>query len=144
MTLARPGTTVRFQLHISGIDLGDFTACSGLGARVEVERRPEGGDDAYARPVPGRITYPNVTLSRRLTPDTAKVSRFLAKLPDQLARSSAQITAVTPAAPAASGPVLATWALREVTVVRWTGPSYDPARSEAATESIELAHHGFL
>ncbi|MCX5213552.1 phage tail protein [Kitasatospora sp. NBC_00240] len=142
MTLPYPGTSVHFQLQISGIDLGDFSTCSGLGAQVEVEQRAEGGNNSFVWQLPTRITYPNVTLSRGLTPDTAKVSRFLATLPTQVTRGSAQITALTPQLTA--GPVLASWALREVIVVRWTGPSFDPSRSEVATESIELAHHGFL
>jgi phage tail-like protein len=108
---------------------------------VEPEQRP-GAGDPFPSQVPVRFSYTNVTLSRRLTADTAKVSRFLAKLPAQVARSSARITAVAPEA--AAEPVLATWALREVVVVRWTGPSYDPAGAGAATESIELAHQGFL
>ncbi|MGW4896899.1 phage tail protein [Kitasatospora sp. NPDC004240] len=142
MTVPYPGTTVHFQLQISGIDLGGFSTCSGLGAHVEVEQRREGGNNDFVWQLPTRITYPNVTLSRGLTSDTAKVARFLATLPTRVTRGTAQITALTPAL--ANGPVLATWALREVVVVRWTGPSFDPNRSEVATESIELAHHGFL
>ncbi|MGR4882462.1 phage tail protein [Streptomyces sp. LARHCF249] len=142
MSVPYPGTTVHFRLQVSGFDLGDFSTCSGLGAEVEVEQRREGGNNGFVWQLPTRISYPNVTLSRGLGPDTAKVARLLAQLPTQVTRGTAQITALTPALD--SGPVLATWALRDVLVVRWTGPSFDPARSEVATESIELAHHGFL
>ena len=141
MTLPQPGTDLRFRLQISGIDLGDFTACSGLGARVEADPQP-GDGGSFVPQTPVRITYPNVTLSRVLTADTAKLSRFLAELPGRVARSSARITAVVPAPGAV--PVLATWALREVVVVRWTGPGDDSAQGGVATESIELAHQGFL
>ncbi|MFJ2777905.1 phage tail protein [Kitasatospora sp. NPDC087315] len=142
MTLPHSGTAVHFQLQIGGIDLGDFSTCSGLGAQVEVEQRQEDGNESFVWQQPARITYPNVTLSRGLTPDTAKVARFLATLSTRVTRGMAQITALTPAL--ATGPVLATWALREAVLVRWTGPSFEPGRSGVATESIELAHHGFL
>ncbi|MEE1927546.1 phage tail protein [Streptomyces sp. TRM 70351] len=140
MQLTDPGTSVHFRLQIDGIDLGAFNTCTGLSVQVETEQRVEGGNNDFVWQLPSRITYPAVTLTRPLTPDSAKVTRFLASLPQQVRRGTAQITALRPNL----AKTIVEWSLRDVVVVGWTGPSFDPSRSEVATESIELAHHGFL
>jgi hypothetical protein len=39
---------------------------------------------------------------------------------------------------------VATWGLIDVVPVRWTGPSLNPDSPKVATETVEIAHHGFL
>ncbi|MDH6137744.1 phage tail-like protein [Kitasatospora sp. MAA4] len=140
MTNGDPGTSVHFKLQIDGIDLGHFSTCQGLSAHVEVEQRVEGGNNGFVWQLPTRVAFPNVTLTRPLTADSTKVTRFLAGLSQRVTRGTAQISALRPSL----SEVIVEWSLREVIVVGWTGPSFDPARSEVASESIELAHHGFL
>jgi phage tail-like protein len=139
MTGTDPGTSVHFRLRIDGIDLGDWNSCDGLGCEVEVEQHQEGGNNGFVWQLPSRMRYTNVTLTRPLIPDTAKVARLLSALPQGITRGTAQIAALRP-----DRALLVQWGLADVVLVRWTGPSFDPARSEVATESIELAYHGFL
>mgnify|MGYP001823766526 CR=1 FL=1 len=44
----------------------------------------------------------------------------------------------------ATGTEVASWSLADVIPVRWTGPSLDVDANSVATESLELAHNGFL
>jgi phage tail-like protein len=134
-----PGTSVHFRLRIDGMDLGDWNSCDGLGCEIEVEQHQEGGNNGFVWQLPSRVRYTNVTLSRPLIPDTAKVTQLLATLPQGVKRGTAQIAALRP-----DRALLVQWGLNDVVLVRWTGPSFDPTRSEVATESIELAYHGFL
>ena len=39
---------------------------------------------------------------------------------------------------------VASWNLSGVVPVRWTGPSLNVESPKIATETIEIAHHGFL
>ncbi|MFY1691456.1 phage tail protein [Plantactinospora sp. WMMB782] len=139
MTSTDPGTSVHFRLRIDGIDLGDWNSCDGLGCEVEVEQHQEGGNNGFVWQLPSRVRYTNVTLSRPLIPDTAKVARLLSALPQGIIRGTAQIAALRP-----DRALLVQWGLADVVLVRWTGPSFRPDLSEAATESIELAYNGFL
>jgi phage tail-like protein len=41
------------------------------------------------------------------------------------------------------GTVVAEWNLLSVVPVRWTGPSLNTESPKVATETIEIAHHGF-
>ncbi|ROT29509.1 phage tail protein [Micromonospora sp. HM5-17] len=139
MTDLDPGTSVHFRLSIDGIDLGHWSSCDGLGCEVEVEQHQEGGNNGFVWQLPSRVRYTNVTLTRPLTPDTAKVARLLAALPNGITRGTAQIEALRP-----NRAPLVQWGLADVVLVRWTGPSFGPDLSQAATESIELAYNGFL
>lgn len=96
MTGVDPGTSVHFRLRIDGIDLGDWSSCEGLGCEVEVEQHQEGGNNGFVWQLPSRVRYTNVTLTRPLIPDTAKVARFLATLPNGITRGTAQIAALRP------------------------------------------------
>jgi phage tail-like protein len=42
------------------------------------------------------------------------------------------------------GTVIASWGLLDVVPVRWTGPSLNADSPKVATETIEIAHHGFV
>lgn len=44
----------------------------------------------------------------------------------------------------ADGTVVCSWGLDQVIPVKWTGPSFGVDSAKVATESLELAHHGFL
>lgn len=133
-----PGTSVHFSLKVDGIDLGEWNTCEGLGCEVTVEQHEEGGNNDFVWQLPSRVRFSNVRLSRPLTPDTAKVAKYLTDLTKKVKRGTAQIAARKP-----DRSMLVQWGLADVVLVRWTGPQFDPNRSEVATESIELAYHGF-
>ena len=44
----------------------------------------------------------------------------------------------------ADGKVVAEWSLIDVVPVRWTGPSLNADQPKVLTETLEIAHHGFL
>ena len=44
----------------------------------------------------------------------------------------------------ADGTVVAEWSLLDVVPVRWTGPALSADQPKVLTETLEIAHHGFL
>ncbi len=58
---------------------------------------------------------------------------------EAIVRTSAQIVAPRP-----NGEAVATWTLRDVLPVKWSGPQLSVDSAKVATETLELAHHGFL
>jgi phage tail-like protein len=131
--------SVYFEVHVDGRDLGAFTACDGLGVEVVMEQREEGGMNGFVHQLPGRIKYTNVKLTRPVNTDTAKIASWIASMNGNVTRTQAQIVAknhdATP---------VHTWVLEGVVPVRWTGPSLSVESPKVATETLELAHHGFL
>ncbi len=134
-----PAVSVCFIVKIDDFSLGSFNSCEGLGCEVVMEQREEGGNNGYVWQLPSRITYSNIKLSRPVTRDTEKVTRWIAGMVSGVTRKTGQISAMT-----ADGRVVAHWNLLDVVPVRWQGPSLSPETAKVAVETLEIAHHGFL
>ena len=134
-----PGLSVCFGVKIDDNDLGTFNSCEGLGCEVVIEQREEGGNNAFVWQLPTRLKYSNVKFTRPLGPDTTKVAKWFASMATGVTRRTATIQVMR-----ADGTVVATWGLDGVVPVRWSGPSLNHDSPKVATETVEIAHHGFL
>jgi phage tail-like protein len=104
-----------------------------------MEQREEGGNNGIVWQLPTRIRYSNVKLSRPVTKDSNKITRWFSSMASGTKRKTATIEAKT-----LEGTVIASWALVDVVPVRWSGPQLSAESPKVATETLELAHHGFL
>ena len=134
-----PAVSVCFSVKIDNDDLGYFISCEGLGVEVVLEQREEGGMNSQVWQLPTRLKYTNVKLSRPLGPDTTKIIEWFASMTTGVKRRTATIVARN-----AMNEEVASWNLSGVVPVRWTGPSLNVESPKIATETIEIAHHGFL
>lgn len=133
-----PAVTTCWSVAVDAQWLGTFISCEGLGMEVVLEQREEGGNNGFVWQIPTRIKFSNIKLSRPVCADTAKVMNWLAAMTLKVAPQTATITART-----AQGHPVVAWSLMGVVPVRWTGPSLNADSPKVATETIELAHHGF-
>ncbi|HVF06814.1 MAG TPA: phage tail protein [Frankiaceae bacterium] len=134
-----PAVSVCFVVRIDDAELGAFNSCEGLGCEVVMEQREEGGNNGFVWQLPTRIKYPTIKLSRPLTKETANVAKWFASMSTGAAGKTGTIQAMT-----ADGTVVAQWGLLGVVPVKWTGPSLNPDSPKVATETVEIAHHGFV
>ncbi len=141
MTVERgePAVGVRFLVAIDKNELGAFNTCEGLGCEIVLEQREEGGNNGFVWQLPTRIKYTNIKLSRSICKDSDKLTAWIASFATKVTRHTATISAMT-----GDGEIVVTWNLEGVIPVRWTGPSLNPESPKIATETVELAHHGFL
>lgn len=130
---------VCFIVKVDENSLGRFTSCEGLGVEFVMEQREEGGNNGWVWQLPTRIKYSNIKLSRPITADSAKITAWFSKMASGVQRKTAVIEARNMA-----DKVIASWSLTGVVPVRWTGPQLNYDSAKAATETLELAHHGFL
>ena len=135
-----PAVSVCFAVTVDGDHLGWFNSCEGLGCEVVLEQREEGGNNGFVHQLPGRLKYPNVKLTRAVNADTQKIADWFAQMTGSVTRSTAQIAARSPD----NQKVIFQWTLTGVIPVRWTGPQLSAENAKVATETLELAHHGFL
>ncbi|MFL6074142.1 MAG: phage tail protein [Mycobacteriales bacterium] len=131
--------TVCFVVKIDDEDLGSFNSCEGLGCEVVLEQREEGGHNGAVWQLPSRLKFSNVKLSRPITSDSTKIFTWLQSIATGLKRKTATIEAKN-----LYGDTVGKWGLLDVVPVRWTGPSLSPDSPKVATETLELAHHGFF
>ena len=134
-----PAVGVAFAVKIDDNELGAFNSCDGLGCELVIEQREEGGNNGFVWQLPTRVKYGNVKLSRPVGRDSAKLTAWLASFATGVKRQTATISAMTN-----DGEVVASWSLDGAIPVRWSGPQLSLDSPKVATETLELAHHGFL
>jgi phage tail-like protein len=104
---------------------------------VRIEQYAEGGNNGFVWQLPGRITWTNITLTRPVTSDTTKVSRWLDQIIQRVEPKDGEIVALRPDLTR-----IVSWQVLGIVPVRWQGPSFDPTSSQAAIETLEIAHEG--
>lgn len=67
MARVDPYKNFRFLVEIDGIVQAGFSECSGFGSNVEVVEYREGGETATVRKLPGKTSYPDITLKWGIT-----------------------------------------------------------------------------
>jgi phage tail-like protein len=137
MTDAIFASSVFFQLTIAGNDLGAFHTCDGLGAQMEVEQYSEGGNNGFVWQLPSRISWSNITMTRPVTSDSGKVLEWFNEVIEEADREDGEIVALAP-----DLTPIVRWQVLGILPVRWQGPTFDPSRSQVATETLEFSHEG--
>ena len=137
-SLEDPAVTVVFNVVVDAINLGTFISCTGLGVSVETEKRVEGGFNGFVHVLPTNASFSNVVLTRPVTKDTAAVAAWVTSMVNSTSVATAGIQAMR-----ADGTVLVEFSLQGVIPVKWTGPQLSTDSPKIATETLELAHHGF-
>ena len=136
--------TALFLFEVDGVDIGSFMEVSGLEVSVETQDVAEGGQNSFVHKLPGRMTWPNITLKGGITKQDALLKwlnessgeTFSANR-NSLTRKSAAITLLDRA-----GKRLISWNFVDAFPVKWTGPSFASESAVAPTEQLEIAHHG--
>jgi phage tail-like protein len=137
--MSESGLGLRFSVKIDGKEFGNWQRCDGLAVEYDVIEYKEGGENAYVHRLPGRANYPNIKLTRPVDASSSSVSAWVASLQVRMVPSVVQIAVHDPA-----GEQVAMWVLSGAYPVRWTGPQLDVNGNQWATETLEIAHNGFL
>ena len=127
-----------FRVVIPEVDtIGMFMRCDGLSITVEVMQYQEGGRNNAPHNLPGRVSYPNLSLTRGLTNQDALTKWF------DDTRTKAELKEIrVELLSHKDRSVLRSWAFVDAFPVKWNGPSFVAGDSNPATESLEIAHGG--
>ncbi|HVM10567.1 MAG TPA: phage tail protein [Acidimicrobiales bacterium] len=135
-----PAISVLFHLEVDSISAGWWNSFEGLSMETAIEQREEGGNNLFVHQLPTRLKFSNIKLSRPINADSQKVAVWFMSIVKNVTRTNtAAIKAVD-----GNKNIIAEWNLRGVVPVRWTGPSFSVDSPKMATETIELAYHGFI
>jgi phage tail-like protein len=139
-TTPDPVGELRFRVtlgDVAGQDIGWFTECNGLVAEWEVFTYEEGGLNDYAHKFRGRAKYQNLVLKRGVTYESALLDWF-AECSDHAERKDLSVALLGP-----DGKPVRSWQFMAAFPVKWQGPGLNAGSANAATETLEIAHHGF-
>ena len=138
-------TAATFLFEVDGVEIGRFMEVSGLQVEIETEDVEEGGQNNFVHKLPGRMTWPNITLRRGITQNDSLLAWLTASSGEQFARNGNRLTrktaAITLVGP--GGERLRAWEFDGAFPVKWTGPNFDVASTDMAVEELEITHHGF-
>lgn len=129
-----PYKNFRFLVEIDGIAQAGFSDCTGFGSSVEVIEYREGGDSATVNKLPGKATYPDITLKRGVTDSRDLYDWHLAGINgirDQRNGSIIQLDDL--------GQEKVRWNFFEAWPSKYEGPSFSGKGNEVSIDSITIS-----
>ena len=133
-----PVGALRFLVKADDCTIGRFAHCHGLSAEYEIEEYAEGGQNAFVHKLRGRMRYPNLVLSRGITHESGLMDWFL-QTKKAGERGNISVSLLGP-----DGKPVRRWGFEGAFPVRWEGPVLNARSHTAATETLEIAHRGFV
>ncbi len=142
-----PAPAYLFYVSISGLVVGLFTSCEGLGVNRQVEELPEGGLNDHVHTLPGRVKAGHITLKRGLSVSSELWNWFGEGLYDaKVKRQNMSIIQGGPGMSALSvvgmkGPgIVKNWDFEGAYPISWSLSTLDVNNTnQVAIESIEIA-----
>lgn len=127
-----------FNIEIDGKPLGGFSEVSGLSQdSTPIEYREGNEKQGTTRKLPGLIKYDNIVLKRGWTKDKVLWEWRKQVIEGKTDRRHGSIVLLDEA----RQPALR-WNFREGWPCKWEGPALNGNTSEAAIETLEIAHEG--
>lgn len=136
VSVAGKGSTLHQQSQVDG----SFQEVSGLEAKIEIERVPEGGENRFVHQLPGSTYYSNLLLRRGYVTKGS----FLAEWAAQTVGSSfvepvmTQTLIVMLLGP--NHTPRASWNIWRAWPVRWAVGPFDSTKNDVLTEVLEFSY----
>ena len=131
--------TCRFYVEIKGKTQALFTEVSGLQVEIVVQDYEEGGNNSYVHRLPGRAKVGNLTLKRGMT----RSNDFLKWLLD-VANGIIEPCNLTLVMYDTARASFMRWSFIKAYPVKWSGPQFTARSTDAAIETLEIAHAGMI
>ena len=132
-----PSGQFNILLEIDGMAQAGFTEVSGLSTETSVIEYSEPGDSS-PRKLPGITKYSNITLKRGITKDRSLWNWRKTVIDRATQRKNGSVVLLD-----GSRQEVARWNFHNAWPCKWEGSSLNAKSSEAAIETLELAHDGF-
>ena len=132
-----PYRNYHFLVEIDGLVQAGFSECSGFGSNLEVIEYREGGDAATVRKLPGKASYPDISLKWGIADSTELYEWHRAALNGQIQRKNGSIILLD-----RQGQETVRWNFFNAWPAKWTGPTFNAEGNDVSIETLELAHEG--
>jgi phage tail-like protein len=129
-----PYRVYNFKLDIAGETEGHFTACSGLGVKVQAIKYREAGSNQVVRHIPGPVDYAAVTLSYGLTASQDLWDWMMTAVQGKVERKNVSIIMLD----SEGADEVMRWNLVDAWPSEWRGAPLDALNREIAIESLTL------
>ncbi|GAA0815891.1 phage tail protein [Spirilliplanes yamanashiensis] len=135
------GMANRFTVKIDHgtYDLGSWAQVDGLDVKWDVVEYRAGDVGNERWYFPGNTHYSVLKLTRAASAESAKVREWLDTTSFKYAAQTGNVRLLD-----AAGAEIMKWDLKQIMPVRWSVAGFEAGASRVATETLELAHRGFL
>ncbi len=129
-----PYRNFRFLIEIDSIVQAGFSECSGFGSMVEVIEYREGGDAATVRKLPGKVTYPDITLKWGVTDSRELYDWHRTAVNGQIQRKNGSIILLDDAAQEK-----VRWNFFSAWPSKWDGPDFNAKGTDVAIDTLTVS-----
>ncbi len=129
-----PYKNSRFLVEIDGIVQAGFSDCSGLGSHVEPVEYREGGDPNTVRKLPGKVTYPDITLKWGITDSRELYDWHFAAVSGQIQRKNGSIILLDD-----TGAEKVRWNFFNAWPSKWDGATFSAKGNDVAIDSLTVS-----
>jgi phage tail-like protein len=134
MARVDPYKNFRFLLEIDSIVQGGFAECSGFGSNVEVIEYREGGEPKTVRKLPGKVSYPDISLKWGLTDSRELYDWHLAAVDGPIQRKNGSIILQDD-----EGQERVRWNFFNAWPSKWDGPDFNAKGTDVAIETLTVS-----
>jgi len=129
--MADPYRNFRFLVEIDGIVQAGFSDVSGFGSTVEVIEYREGGDTATVRKLPGKVSFPDITLKWGTTDSRELYDWHRAAINGAIERKNGSIILLDDAAQEK-----VRWNFFRAWPSKWDGPDFTAKGNDVAIDTL--------
>lgn len=124
----------RFRVEIEGIQQAGFSECSSAGSHVEVVEYREGGEVASVRKLPGKISYPDITLKWGTTVSHELYDWHMQAVQGQIQRKTGSVVQLDD-----TGTEQVRWNFFNAWPSKWDGPAFSAKGNDVSIETLTLS-----
>jgi phage tail-like protein len=123
----------RFRVELHGIQQAGFSECSSVGSHVEVIEYREGNDTSTVHKLPGKVSYPDITLKFGLTDSHELYDWHKKAVNGQIERLSGSVVQLDD-----TGTEKIRWNFFKAWPSKWDGPSFSAKGNDVSVETLTL------
>jgi phage tail-like protein len=123
----------RFRVEIDGIQQAGFTECSAVGSHVEVIEYREGGETATVRKLPGKVSYPDITLKWGTTDSQELYQWHIAAVQGEVTRKTGSVVQLDD-----TGQEKMRWHFYQAWPSKWDGPTFSAKGNDVSIQTLTL------
>jgi phage tail-like protein len=124
----------RFRVEIDGIQQAGFMECSAVGSHVEVIEYREGGEPASVRKLPGKASYPDLTLKWGTTDSHELYDWHLAAVRGAVSRKTGSVVQLDD-----TGQEKMRWHFYMAWPSKWDGPTFSAKGNDVSIQTLTLS-----
>lgn len=134
MARVDPYKNFRFLVELDGITQAGFAECSGFGSNLEVVEYREGGDSATVRKLPGKVSYPDITLKWGVTDSRELYDWHLTAVNGKVQRKNGSIILQDDA-----GNEKIRWNFFNAWASKYDGPDFNAKGNDVAVDTLTVS-----